>query len=161
MYYSYYPPYLCHHGIKGQKWGLRRYQNPDGTLTDAGRKRYGFFGKHALKQIQNKNKKEIKEYRNKFEQINKNMRFNAKGALTRRLRNQAIITAGITATVMSGAPLGVAAGTFVALYAQRAVRSIAVTGAFKAIDVFVKRSSTKTLNAIDDYLQYNKKRRSS
>lgn len=30
---------LYHHGIKGQKWGIRRFQNPDGTLTDAGRKR--------------------------------------------------------------------------------------------------------------------------
>ena len=32
---------LYHHGIKGQRWGIRRYQNPDGTLTEAGRKRYG------------------------------------------------------------------------------------------------------------------------
>ena len=31
---------LCHHGIKGQKWGIRRFQNEDGTLTAAGRKRY-------------------------------------------------------------------------------------------------------------------------
>ena len=31
---------LEHHGIKGQKWGLRRFQNPDGTLTPAGRARY-------------------------------------------------------------------------------------------------------------------------
>lgn len=32
---------LYHHGIKGQKWGLRRYQNDDGSLTPAGRERYG------------------------------------------------------------------------------------------------------------------------
>ncbi len=32
---------LYHHGIKGQKWGVRRFQNPDGTLTVAGRERYG------------------------------------------------------------------------------------------------------------------------
>lgn len=30
---------LYHHGIKGQKWGIRRYQNPDGSLTPAGRRR--------------------------------------------------------------------------------------------------------------------------
>ena len=32
--------YLEHHGIKGMKWGVRRYQNADGTLTAAGKKRY-------------------------------------------------------------------------------------------------------------------------
>lgn len=31
---------LQHHGIKGQKWGVRRYRNRDGSLTPAGRKRY-------------------------------------------------------------------------------------------------------------------------
>ena len=31
---------LYHHGIKGQKWGIRRYQYADGTYTPAGRKRY-------------------------------------------------------------------------------------------------------------------------
>lgn len=31
--------YLSHHGIKGQKWGVRRYQNYDGTLTSAGQRR--------------------------------------------------------------------------------------------------------------------------
>ena len=30
---------LYHHGIKGQKWGIRRFQNSDGSLTNAGRKR--------------------------------------------------------------------------------------------------------------------------
>ena len=32
--------YLAHHGIKGQKWGVRRFQNSDGTLTEAGKKHY-------------------------------------------------------------------------------------------------------------------------
>lgn len=32
--------YLAHHGIKGQKWGVRRYRNKDGSLTKAGKKRY-------------------------------------------------------------------------------------------------------------------------
>ena len=31
---------LYHHGIKGQKWGVRRFQNPDGTRTAAGKQRY-------------------------------------------------------------------------------------------------------------------------
>lgn len=31
---------LEHHGIKGQKWGIRRFQNPDGSLTAAGKQRY-------------------------------------------------------------------------------------------------------------------------
>jgi hypothetical protein len=33
---------LYHHGIKGQKWGVRRYQNPDGSLTAAGQARYTY-----------------------------------------------------------------------------------------------------------------------
>ena len=33
-----YPDYLAHHGIKGMKWGVRRYRNKDGSLTNAGKK---------------------------------------------------------------------------------------------------------------------------
>lgn len=37
-----YELYLAHHGIQGQKWGIRRYQNRDGSLTAEGRKRLGY-----------------------------------------------------------------------------------------------------------------------
>lgn len=41
FYVGYYEDhYLAHHGILGQKWGVRRYQNPDGSLTNAGKARY-------------------------------------------------------------------------------------------------------------------------
>ncbi|MBQ0088981.1 MAG: hypothetical protein KBT27_06585 [Prevotellaceae bacterium] len=37
---AYYDNVIKHHGILGQKWGVRRFQNPDGSLTPAGRERY-------------------------------------------------------------------------------------------------------------------------
>lgn len=40
-----YESYLAHHGIKGMRWGVRRYQNADGSLTGAGQKRYGLIDK--------------------------------------------------------------------------------------------------------------------
>ena len=53
---------LKHHGIKGQRWGIRRYQNEDGSLTPRGRKRY------------NKNKQYIDELRSKEDATIKNNR---------------------------------------------------------------------------------------
>lgn len=48
--------YLCHYGIKGMKWGVRRYQNPDGSLTAEGIQRYG-SKQGLMKKINAENKK--------------------------------------------------------------------------------------------------------
>ncbi len=50
---------LMHYGILGQKWGVRRFQNPDGSLTPAGKERYGLSKGQAKSAV----KKAKKEYR--------------------------------------------------------------------------------------------------
>ena len=58
---------LVHFGIKGMKWGVRRYRNKDGSLTSAGKKRYAenytaqqrtrdrkLYGSKAVKRINNR-----------------------------------------------------------------------------------------------------------
>ena len=46
VYYNFEQPnYLVHHGIRGQKWGIRRFQNDDGSVTPAGAERYYVGGK--------------------------------------------------------------------------------------------------------------------
>lgn len=53
---------LSHHGILGQKWGIRRYQYKDGSLTEEGRKRYGSLkeniSKWAIRQKEKKTEKQ-------------------------------------------------------------------------------------------------------
>ena len=54
----YYYNYLAHHGVKGQKWGVRRYENADGSLTPAGKIRYGADGRTQGNRSSNKTKKQ-------------------------------------------------------------------------------------------------------
>ncbi len=57
----YYSNELYHHGILGMKWGIRRYQNEDGTLTDVGKKRYAKDFEKATKL----NKRSVNMHREK------------------------------------------------------------------------------------------------
>lgn len=62
--------YLYHHGIQGQKWGVRKYQNPDGSLTAAGADRYGIEepGKIIKNEIKGMNKRQLKKSYESYKQ---------------------------------------------------------------------------------------------
>ena len=79
--------WLAHFGIKGQKWGVRRYQNPDGSLTEEGKKRYlnpdGTYNKEGHKQLYNILKKHPDT---RFKYISSN----EKSILRSRLSNEQI-----------------------------------------------------------------------
>ena len=56
---------LMHFGILGMHWGVRRYENPDGTLTSAGKKRYDGYVEEA-----HKNRSGIKKRESKADRAN-------------------------------------------------------------------------------------------
>lgn len=56
---------LYHHGVKGQRWGIRRYQNADGSLTELGRKHYDIASKKeydSYRELEKKYGRNTKEY---------------------------------------------------------------------------------------------------
>lgn len=60
-----YPTYLIHYGIQGQKWGVRRFQNEDGTLTEEGIRRYGRLIDKA--ESSEKHKKKLEKFESKLD----------------------------------------------------------------------------------------------
>lgn len=60
-----YRAYLEHHGIPGMRWGVRRYQNADGSLTGAGKKRYSVDGERQRRAEAKAAKAEAKAARRK------------------------------------------------------------------------------------------------
>ena len=69
-----YEDFLMHHGIKGQHWGVRRFQNEDGSLTPAGRERYyGSFNKtmRTVTKSSTNNYKDVKREETNISEVKK------------------------------------------------------------------------------------------
>lgn len=77
-----YEHYLAHHGVKGQKWGIRRYQNEDGTLTSEGKAKkdsnVSTSGSRMLESMKRrminktseKGNKKVREYEGRIQELN-------------------------------------------------------------------------------------------
>lgn len=67
-----YTNYLAHHGVKGQQWGVRRYQNPDGSLTPEGKEKLNKYKQRQAKPYY-RNRERTKRSKEKLN--NSNLRY--------------------------------------------------------------------------------------
>ena len=170
--------YLMHYGVKGMKWGVRNYQNPDGSLTAEGKKRYynsdGSLTKKGAREIPNANYSRKQQMRDKSiygekgvrrinEQLNKgNMISGARSLEAKRVAKKEATVKGIKKAIKIGVPIAATAITVhSALYVNNPkYRSMVDSGVAKATSAFTKMKSQKVnKNAanFEGFKVYNKK----
>ena len=116
---------LYHYGIKGQKWGVRRYQNDDGSLTPSGKKRYSDDGQiNSIKRKETPKKGLIQKRKDKLTEhyISKGYKPNAaKTMAEQRMKTEAVL-----------AVVGTIAVTAVAIKVARRIGQDYVDQTFKS-----------------------------
>jgi len=143
---------LSHHGILGMKWGIRRYQNEDGSLTDAGRKHYG--RNESIRELK-KNMEDAKTYQEKKavitgNRVNRSNRLKLEkkaveigGAVTTGAATATTALAALSGLVNPLVPVGVALGGAVATKAINAGQS--AVNAYRTVRVYqIERKLDKT-----------------
>lgn len=86
---------LYHWGIKGMKWGRRRYQNADGSLTPAGKKKYGhddYQKAHSKKRVKDMSDKELRDRINRVRMEKEYRDLTSKTSKGKNAANKAIKT---------------------------------------------------------------------
>lgn len=106
---------LYHWGIKGQKWGVRRYQNKDGTLTPAGKKRYNDTPDTAKQKTTHRERLEAKYRQNGMSEKQ------AEIAASRRIKIEKAI--GITAGMTLAAVTAYAANKYIKEHTDKVIKS--------------------------------------
>lgn len=98
---------LSHWGIKGMQWGRRRYQNPDGSLTPEGKKRYDgphddYRRAHDKKSVKQMSDRELRERNNRLQMERQYADLTKKKGTGKKIVNTFVSTAG-TITAVAGA----------------------------------------------------------
>lgn len=152
-----YPTYLIHYGTPGQKWGVRNYQNPDGTWTEEGlRRRRKFFNVEKGEQVINKYGKGTGDYRvarGKVlgSRIRKGLGATIAGATAYSAISIALASLNLPAAVAAAATV---AG-FAALYGSQAydtVQTVKAIGDVASVNMYdkVKRRENPNYNEVND-----------
>ena len=97
--------YIYHHGIKGQKWGIRRFQNKNGSLTPAGKKRYSksvsddYKKAHSGKSVKSMSDAELRTINNRLQMERQYAQLTRKTARGKKIVQTLISTAGTLAAI--------------------------------------------------------------
>lgn len=106
--------YFVHSGVKGQKWGVRRFQNKDGSLTPAGKKRYKPFSRksdkyhddykraHSKKSVKEMSDSELRERNNRLNSEKQYKELTKKKGIGKKVVS-AFIAGGTTVTAATTA----------------------------------------------------------
>lgn len=87
---------IYHFGIKGMKWGQRRYQNRDGSLTAAGKERYSedYKKAHSRKSVKEMSDAELRAVNNRLQMEQQYANFTSKTSKGKKIYKALIGTAG-------------------------------------------------------------------
>lgn len=96
---------LAHWGVKGMRWGVRRYQNSDGSLTPAGKKRYDdshedYRRAHDKKKVSQMSDRELRERNNRLQMEKQYADLTRKKGTGKKVINTFVSTAGTITAVM-------------------------------------------------------------
>ena len=144
-----YEEFLAHYGVKGQKWGVRNYQNEDGSLTPEGRRRYGIIYGSQMDNIASvlKRRNLTDEHRETLKKEYADLKNLAERSHTRRTIRKAALAVG-AAHLLTG-------GMSTKLIAKAG--SLTVNGAIKAaqkfrnskvVDDFMKKQTYRKMGAV-------------
>lgn len=143
--------HLAHHGIKGQKWGVRRYQNENGTLTAAGRKHYG-MSEGGSRRMSKQYNREIKKLNKLRERSDINIQQQKAATYDKRAK---------TGLKIAGVGAAIAGAGAAAEYGGASLRNRLVSNALRASrDSQWNAQELNGKQYMDDWIFWDNQRRS-